>query len=93
MTNIKNLFELFDENNDGYISMQELKVIFSDRSVNDSELENRKFFETIMREVDLNLDNMITYDEFNGALTNLLMDSLYNYTLSKSQSGVDQTFE
>lgn len=77
---------MIDQDHDGLISLQELKDIFSEKSVSSQEYETQRFFREIMREVDLNQDNFINFEEFNGALTNMLMDSLYNYTISNSIS-------
>ena len=69
--NLKAAFELFDENHDGRISVEELQNVFSGG-------QNARYVESdmgkallrdIMREVDKNRDNFITVDEFNQACT------------------------
>ena len=76
IANIESIFSMIDSNNDGLISLQELMAIFSSKSASSYPGESKCFFDTIMKEVDLNLDNIITFEEFNGALTNILMDQL-----------------
>ena len=67
-------FKMFDLDGDGSISIDELRHMFSDKIVNSSAGE--KLLEEIMNEVDANNDNVISYEEFNHAMTVILRKSV-----------------
>lgn len=64
--NIQSMFQLFDTNNDGSISMQELEQLFCDTP------KHKKVLEEIMTEVDKDNDGVISFEEFNDAVTAML---------------------
>lgn len=68
--NITQMFKLFDANNDGMISISELKSAFSAKAQKGASIDI--FIKEVMTEVDKNRDNMISYDEFNNAMTSIL---------------------
>ena len=61
---------MFDLNHDGQISIQELKSIFADNIINSS--QGDEMVQKIMNEVDKNHDNIISHEEFNDAMTEVL---------------------
>ena len=65
---------MFDLNGDGSISIDEMRHMFSDKIINSQAGE--KLLEEIMNEVDANNDNVISYEEFNNAMTVLLRKSV-----------------
>lgn len=69
--NIEMMFDMFDQNKDGKISCVELKSVFS-KCCEDGDKTARE----IMNEVDRNRDNIISYEEFNDALTIMLKRSV-----------------
>ena len=70
--NVKMVFEMFDVNKDGKISVQELKSMFSEKSALNHPIKGDKIINEVMREVDKDNNGYITYEEFNDALTGLL---------------------
>ncbi|KAI8037198.1 uncharacterized protein LOC128255694 [Drosophila gunungcola] len=62
---LREAFRVFDKENNGYISITELKAVFTSLGVNigDDELED------IIREYDLDADNHINYEEFVNMMT------------------------
>ena len=74
--NIKAVFQIFDLDKDGYISVKELKQSFYLKSniLLNIPHNDESFIQNIMREVDKNRDNFISFEEFNGALTTILID-------------------
>ena len=73
--NISQMFQLFDENKDGIISVPELRAAFSTRSHFTDRGDS--FLKEVMDEVDKNKDNLISFEEFNDSLTSLLHSSVY----------------
>lgn len=69
--NIQIIFDMFDQDKDGKISVTEIKNVFSS-SFDGGETMLRE----IMSEVDKNNDNCISHEEFNDALTELLRRSV-----------------
>ena len=80
---IKEMFNMFDIDKDGHIDRSELQQIFNKEKVgifktysaglqSDKEDASAQFIMEIMAEVDKNNDNIITYEEFNEALTKRL---------------------
>jgi calcium-dependent protein kinase len=70
--NIQSIFNLFDANGDGSITMEELTGVFKGpNDDNDAHLEQLK---AIMKEVDTNNDGEISFEEFNEAITKMLKD-------------------
>ena len=65
---------MFDLNGDGSISIDELRHMFSDKIVNSQAGE--KLLEEVMNEVDANNDQVISYEEFNNAMTAILRKSV-----------------
>ncbi|CAG9333012.1 unnamed protein product [Blepharisma stoltei] len=58
--NLFDAFKVFDKNNDGYISRQELIKVFQDMKLNLANSEN----EILLRKIDKSGDNRISFDEF-----------------------------
>lgn len=85
-TTIKEMFNMFDIDKDGTIDREELQQIFSKEKVgifknlsqaqSETPDEGPNIIMEIMAEVDKNNDNIITYEEFNEALTKRLKDGL-----------------
>ena len=87
-TTIREMFNMFDIDKDGTINREELQQIFSKEKVgifkslsqgpsdNGQEDEGAKIITEIMQEVDKNNDDIITYEEFNEALTKRLKDGI-----------------
>ena len=72
-TNITSMFNMFDTNHDGNISVSELKQLFGNKAgFGGSSGDSEKLLKEIMNEVDKNHDNLISFEEFNDALTDLL---------------------
>ena len=69
------MFKLFDSNNDGVISVEELRGVFSQKSQSSS-LAINNFVHEIMTEIDKDKDNLISYEEFNEGLTSVLKMTL-----------------
>lgn len=68
--NIGHMFQLFDTNKDGYISMSELKDVFS--TSRQENTESDFFLLDVIKEVDQSGNQMISYKEFEaGLLTQL----------------------
>lgn len=70
------MFSIFDLDNDGQISVSELKQSFNPKNtlMLNQQKSDESFIQNIMREVDKNRDNFISYEEFNSALTAMLQD-------------------
>ena len=62
---------MFDLDQDGKISVPELKNMFSQKSALNSPLHGEKIINEVMKEVDKNNDGSISYEEFNDAITGL----------------------
>ena len=87
-TTIKEMFNMFDIDKDGQIDRSELQRIFGKQQVGgvfkrqgpveNSNNDAEQTIMEIMAEVDKNHDNLITYEEFNEALTRRLRDGLQN---------------
>lgn len=88
-TTIKEMFNMFDIDKDGTIDRNELQQIFSkekagifktfssqQKSQGNGTDDESDIIMEIMREVDKNNDNIITYEEFNEALTKRLRDGI-----------------
>lgn len=75
--NIEQMFKLFDANSDGVISCAELKSVFSSNSLKKESSDN--FIREVMDEVDKNKDNLISFEEFNNALTSVLSLSVHKH--------------
>lgn len=87
-TTIREMFNMFDIDKDGTINKNELQQIFSKEKVgifkslsagpsdNGQDDEGAKIIMEIMAEVDRNNDDIITYEEFNAALTKQLKDGI-----------------
>jgi len=60
---------MMDSNQDGRISVLELKEMFSSKSAINVNKNEDKVIKDIMLEVDKNHDNFISPQEFNNALT------------------------
>jgi len=65
------MFNMLDIDQDGRISVDELKQVFSSEKA-DFGADNSQMIKSIMNEVDKNHDNYISHEEFNDALTCLL---------------------
>ena len=65
---------MFELNGDGSISIEEMRAMFSDKIINSKAGE--KLLEEVMSEVDKNNDNVISYEEFNHAMTVILRKSI-----------------
>ena len=72
--NLEIAFNMFDLNHDGQISISELKSMFSDNIINSS--SGDEMVNKIMSEVDKNHDNVISHEEFNDAMTEILRQSV-----------------
>ena len=64
--NLKNLFSSLDRNNNGLISIHEIRYIVTHSSENISE----KDIETIMKEADTDGDGLISFEEFMTIMKN-----------------------
>ena len=67
---------MFDLNNDGKISVPELKQMFGQKSALNSPMYGEKIITEVMREVDRNNDGFISYEEFNDAITDLFKSQI-----------------
>ena len=65
---------MFDLNHDGQISVDELKTMFADNIINSS--SGDEMVKEIMEQVDKNHDNLISHEEFNDAMTDILRESV-----------------
>ena len=70
--NIKMLFEMFDTDGSGYIDAAELKNVFSKCIASGNDVEDEKIFEDLMLEVDKNGDKVISHEEFNQVMNEIL---------------------
>ena len=66
------MFDMFDLNQDGKISVVELKSMFGQKSALNSPMYGEKLISEVMKEVDKNNDGFIDYEEFNEAVTHFL---------------------
>lgn len=64
--NLEHMFSLFDSNQDGQITISELKDVFSTTRQHSDESDY--FLLACLREVDKNGDNMINFEEFESSL-------------------------
>merc|ERR1712150_101835 len=65
--NLKQIFQVFDINNDGTVSQKELKRVVKDlfRSIKkDDELNEENLAKEAFKEMDVNTDGKITQEEF-----------------------------
>lgn len=69
--NVRRIFNMIDANSDGELTKEELKNFFSPSMLNEKP-EELQLLQEIMNEVDQDRDNLITYKEFNDALTEIL---------------------
>lgn len=60
---------MFDLDGDGYITSEELQYVFKQSMSHDP---SQQFLEEILKDIDKNNDNQISYDEFYDGLTSLL---------------------
>lgn len=72
--NLEIAFDMFDLNHDGQISVDELKAMFADNIINSS--SGDEMVKMIMDQVDKNHDNLISHEEFNDAMTDILRASV-----------------
>lgn len=82
---LKFAFLLFDENNDGVISKQELVKILKANHMAKTDSEVQRKAETIMAQADKNGDGVMSYDEFvavSRKFPNILFPSYSNTKLS-----------
>lgn len=67
--NLQVAFNMFDQDGNGQITLQELKSIFNRGTVSE---RSDDVWENILAEVDENGDNEISFDEFKNAMTKIL---------------------
>lgn len=71
------MFNMFDTNHDGSISISELQQIFGNKKgFSGCPCSIDRLLKDIMNEVDKNHDNVISFEEFNGALTDVLQKTM-----------------
>ncbi len=66
--NLETAFKLLDVDNSGMITVEELKLAFDTQG----DKKDESLWLEIMREVDQNGDNEISYEEFSEAMTEIL---------------------
>jgi len=69
---VKIMFNMLDLDHDGYISTDELREVFSKNLTLNLPTSQEKVFQDIMHEIDVDNDNIITFEEFNNGITRLL---------------------
>ena len=69
--NLDMCFEIFDEDKNGFISLEELKTVFMGAK-DFGTLDQTQVWSDLMNEVDTNHDNLISYDEFFDAMVVVL---------------------
>jgi Ca2+-binding EF-hand superfamily protein len=74
---LKSAFDLFDKDKNGSISASEIKAVLGVGK----KLGNEQIFDDIIKEVDLNGDGVITFDEFKIMMKKFLDEEI------KSKSG------
>ncbi|MCQ2816219.1 MAG: protein kinase [archaeon] len=67
--NLKFAFDSFDKDHSGYLSPDEIRNVLGITQINES---TQKIIEDIMKEVDLNGDGLINFDEFKFMMTKTL---------------------
>lgn len=67
--NLKVAFNMFDQDGNGQITLEELKSIFNRGQVSE---RSDDVWEKMLAEVDENGDNEISFDEFKNAMTKIL---------------------
>jgi calcium-dependent protein kinase len=72
--NLISAFKMIDQDNSGLITVDELKAVFD----NHGDKKDQKLWEDIMREVDSNKDNNISFEEFTDAMTGVLKKQFLN---------------
>jgi len=80
---LKGAFELFDKNKDGSISAAEIKAVLGVGK----KFGNERIFDDIIKEVDVNGDGVITYDEFKVMMRKFLDSEIESNPGSFNQSG------
>ena len=80
---MKGAFELFDKNKDGSISAVEIKAVLGVGK----KFGNEQIFDDIIKEVDVNGDGVITYDEFKVMMRKFLDSEIESNPGSFNQSG------
>lgn len=80
---MRQAFQLFDRDNSGSISAQEIKAVLGVGKKFGSE----KIFDDIIREVDINGDGVISYDEFKSMMHKFLDEEIKQKPGSFSQNG------
>ncbi len=80
---MKGAFELFDKNKDGSISAAEIKAVLGVGK----KFGNERIFDDIIKEVDVNGDGVITYDEFKVMMRKFLDSEIESNPGSFNQSG------
>lgn len=66
--NLISAFQIIDTDNSGMITIDELKQVFD----NSGDKKDESLWEDIMKEVDQNNDNQISFEEFKDAMTKFL---------------------
>ena len=72
--NLRIAFGMFDKDGNGQISLEELRAVFHGAACGAAALEDddESLWEQIMSEVDKNHDNVISYQEFNDAMIEVI---------------------
>ena len=72
--NLRIAFNIFDKDGNGTISCEELRSVFHGAACGAAALEeeDESLWEQIMAEVDRNHDNVISYQEFNEAMMEVI---------------------
>ena len=69
---LKATFKVFDKDNDGFISLKELKEVFTSGDGGQQQAAgNEEDWLTMMKEVDTDNDGTISFQEFKGVMTKL----------------------
>ena len=72
------MFEVFDRNHDGYITVDELRYAYSMLGEPLSEGESRKMIDI----ADIDKDGMVSYEDFTAFCSNFWMQELLTYSLN-----------